>query len=152
MLATSRRCHHGPQAWSIPAAHHGLEFTQPFHDKRVVEFGLAIPGEFHVKAGRPRAIPLAALHDLYPPEFQQRMPSREYIGGDFGGMADRIRPYVLGEIDRMEKEGRLSRYFDFKRMRRMVAARSERESFNSKMGFRAFMYARFVEWFEGRNG
>lgn len=44
-----------PQA-SRAAAGHGLHFTRPFHDKRVVELGLAIPEDLYIKAGRPRAL------------------------------------------------------------------------------------------------
>ena len=60
------------QGFSIPAARHGLEFTQPFHDKRVVEFGLAIPEELYVKNGKTRYLARAALKDLYPPEYPDR--------------------------------------------------------------------------------
>jgi hypothetical protein len=42
------------QAYSISGAAHGLEFTQPFHDERVVEFGLAIPEALYFKNGKTR--------------------------------------------------------------------------------------------------
>ncbi len=41
---------------SIVAAAHGLELTRPFHDKRVVELGLAVPEDLYVKNGRPHGI------------------------------------------------------------------------------------------------
>lgn len=151
MLRVSRRVQDGPPAWAIPAALHGLEFTQPFHDKRVVEFGLAIPEELFVKNGRPRYLARTALADVYPPEFQDRLPSGEGIGPDFRRMAESIQPYVLAEIDRMEKAGRLSRYFDFPRMRRMITSYPRGTVYSAKMGLRAFMYARYVEWFRGHN-
>lgn len=146
-----RRMQETPIGWSIPASLRGLEFTQPFHDKRVVEFGLAIPEGLFVKNGRPRHLARTALADIYPPEFQDRLPSGEGIGPDFRRMAERIAPQVLAEIDRMEEAGRLSRYFDFSRMRRMVTSYPHGTSYNAKMGLRAFMYARYVEWFEGHN-
>ena len=100
-------------AGSVAAAAHGLEFTQPFHDKRVVEFGLAIPEALYFKNGKTRHLARAALKDLYPPEYQDRPPGNEGPLPDFMAMARRIEPRVLAEIERMEKAGYLTRYFDF---------------------------------------
>jgi asparagine synthase (glutamine-hydrolysing) len=147
-----RRMQDGPSGWAVPASLHGLEFTQPFHDKRVVELGLAIPDKLFLKDGRPRCIARAALADLYPPEFQDRLPTAgDGIGRNFRPMAERIEPYVLAEIDRMEKAGRLSRYFDFPRMRRMLTKYTQGTDFSARLALRAFMYARYVEWFHGHN-
>src|SRR5450755_2653909 len=41
-------------AGSLQAAACGLEFTQPFRDKRVVELALAIPEDLWIKSGRER--------------------------------------------------------------------------------------------------
>jgi hypothetical protein len=52
-----------------------------------------------------------------------RVPSgSDDLGPDFLMMAKRIEPRVLAEIDRMEKAGGLSRYFDFARMRAILSA------------------------------
>jgi asparagine synthase (glutamine-hydrolysing) len=56
---------------ALLAAAHGLEFTQPFHDKRVVELALAIPEKLHVRNGRDRNLARAAL-----PTYIQRNSSR----------------------------------------------------------------------------
>jgi asparagine synthase (glutamine-hydrolysing) len=151
MRQVARRTQDGPQGWSIAAAQHGLEFTQPFHDKRVIEFGLAIPEDLFVKEGRPRPIARAALADVYPAEFQDRLPDGEGIGPDFRHMAESIAPYLLSEIDRMEKSARLTRYFDFPRMRRMITHYPGGATHTAMLGVRAFMYARYVEWFHGDN-
>lgn len=141
---------------SIPAASHGLELTQPFHDKRVVEFGLAIPEALYVKNGRARYLARAALKDLYPPEFQDRPSGNDDMAPDFLMMAKRIEPRVLAEIDRMEKAGRLSRYFDFKRMRSMLSRRTIEQhvsgnEFDTQQAMLAFIAARYMEWFRGDN-
>jgi asparagine synthase (glutamine-hydrolysing) len=141
---------------SIPAAAHGLEFTQPFHDKRVVEFGLAIPEQLYVKNGRTRHLARAALKDLYPPEYQDRPPGNDDLGPDFLMMAKRIEPRVLAEIDRMEKAGRLSRYFDFARMRAMLTRRrieqhSSGNEYDTRQALLAFLSARYIEWFRRDN-
>jgi asparagine synthase (glutamine-hydrolysing) len=143
-------------AGSVAAAVHGLQFTQPFHDKRVVEFGLAIPEDLHFRNGRERHLARVALADLYPPEFQTRLPGNDDSGPDFLSMAKRIEPQVLAEIDRMDKAGRLSAYFDFPRMRRMLTRRradqhNSGNEFDTRQAMLAFLQARYIEWFSGAN-
>ena len=97
-----------------------------------------------------------ALKDLYPPEFQDRPPGNDSMGPDFLLMAKRIEPRVLAEIDRMEKAGRLSRYFDFARMRAMLTRRGIEQhasgnEFDTRQAMTAFIAARYVEWFWGDN-
>jgi len=157
MLRVLRRQQNIPaQAYSISGAAHGLEFTQPFHDKRVVEFGLAIPEELYVKNGKTRYLARAALRDLYPPEFQDRPPGNDDMGPDFLTMAKRIEPRVLAEIDRMEKAGYLTRYFDFPRMRAMLTRRridqhASGNEYDTRQALLAFLGARYIEWFRGKN-
>lgn len=144
------------QGYSVAGAVHGLEFTQPFHDKRVVEFGLAIPEELYVKNGKTRYLARAALKDLYPPEYQDRPPGNDDLGPDFLMMAKRIESRVLAEIDRMEKAGKLSKYFDFPRMRAMLTRRTIEQhasgnEYDTRQGQLAFLAARYIEWFRGDN-
>jgi asparagine synthase (glutamine-hydrolysing) len=152
-----RRVQNAPAVgYSVPAAVHGLEFTQPFHDKRVVEFGLAIPEELCVKNGKTRYLARAALGDLYPPEYQERPPGNDDILPDFLTMAKRIEPRVLAEIDRMEKAGKLSKYFDFPRVRAMLTRRTLEQhasgnEYDTQQAMLTFMAARYIEWFRGDN-
>ena len=157
MLRALRRQQNFPaQGYSVPAAPHGLEFTQPFHDKRVVEFGLAIPEELYVKNGKTRYLARQALADLYPPEYWDRPPGNDDMGPDFLTMAKRIEPRVLAEIDRMEKAGYLSRYFDFPRMRAMLTRRTIEQhasgnEYDTRQAQLAFLAARYIEWFRRDN-
>ena len=161
MRAALERMLHMQQNWavnpgSIPAAAHGLELTQPFLDRRVVEFGLAIPEELYVKNGRTRHLARVALKDLYPPEYQDRPPGNDDLGPDFLMMVKRIEPRVLAEIDRMEKAGRPVRYFDFVRMRRMLTRRSVEQhasgdEYDVRQALLAFITARYIEWFRRDN-
>ena len=157
MLRALRGQQNGPaQGYSISGAAHGLEFTQPFHDKRVVEFGLAIPEELYVKNGKTRYLARAALKDLYPPEYQDRPPGNDDMGPDFLTMAKRIEPRVLAEIDRLEKAGYLSRYFDFARMRAMLTRRTVEQhnsgsEYDTRQAQLAFLAARYIEWFRRDN-
>lgn len=141
---------------SISSAAHGMEFTQPFHDKRVVELGLAIPEELWMKHGRERHLARTTLKDLLPPPFQTRPPGTEDLQPDFLAMAKRIEPRVLAEIDRMEQAGKLTRIFDFAKMRSLLTRRQLHEhrsgaEFDVRQGMRAFVMARYIEWFTGGN-
>ena len=93
---------------AIPAAHHGLEFTRPFHDKRVVELALAIPDSLYFKDGRERHLAKLALADIYPAEFQSRDTYNDDRTPDFLAMVRRIEPQLLAEIERMERSPALA--------------------------------------------
>ena len=143
-------------AGSIPAAAHGLEFTQPFHDKRVVELGLAIPEELYLKNGKTRYLARQALKDLYPQEYQDRPPGNDDSSPDNLVMVKRIEPRMLAEIDRMAEKPYLSRYFDFPRMRKMLTRRkidqhASGHEFDINQAMVAFLAARYIEWFRGEN-
>ncbi len=140
---------------SIGAAAHGLEFTQPFHDKRVIELALAIPEDLQFRGGRPRYLAREALKDLLPPEFQSRGAENSDLSPDFMAMARGIEPQLLADIDRLEQSATLSRYFDFAKMRRMLiqpdtrsAARFETRT---RQAMLAYLYARYIEWFRREN-
>jgi asparagine synthase (glutamine-hydrolysing) len=138
-------------AGTLPAMH-GLEFTQPFHDKRVVELALAIPEDLYFRAGRPRFLARTALADLLPQEFQTRSRRNTQRIPDLMEMAKAQEPRMLAEIDRLEKIPRLTRYFDFRRMRRMVAQRpADRRNpwaaSRVRRAMRALVWALHVEWF-----
>jgi asparagine synthase (glutamine-hydrolysing) len=138
------------------AAAHGLAYTQPFHDKRVIELALAIPETLYMRGGRERYLARVALGDLYPPQFQTRRPEGDDAAPDFLSMAKRIEPEVLKDIDRMERAGKLSAYFDFPRMRRMLTRRrfgqhASGYEVDTHQALLAFLWARYIEWFRGDN-
>lgn len=140
----------------VEAASLGLEFTRPFHDKRVVEFGLAVPEDLDLKEGKERWLARVALTDFYPPEFQTRLPGNDGFGPDFLTVAKRIEPQVLAEIDRMENAGWLTRHCDFPRMRKMLTWRRAKGHDPSnqaavRQALLVFLQARYIEWFTGRN-
>ncbi len=157
MEQTLKRMHSGPgQTYSIVGAHHGLEFTQPFHDKRVIELALAIPEEYHLKDGLTRYLARKALKDIYPPAFQTRQPGTDNMTPNFLQDVKAMQPQVLAEIDRMEQSGKLSRYFDFAEMRRMlvgrpVGDRSRPGAAATGQAMLAFVTARYMQWFRGDN-
>ena len=136
----------------MEAAYHGLNLTRPFHDKRVVELALAIPEELYVKNGRNRYLACMALKDLYPPEFQTRWRRNDDEIPDFQRMAKSVEPQILADVARMEKSETLSRYIDFGKIRRLLAARPTAEDHNSGweqetlLALGGYLTARYIEW------
>ena len=131
-------------------AKHGLEFTQPFHDKRVVELALAIPEDLYFRDGRPRHLARTVLADVLPPEFQTRSWRNIPRLPNLLAMAKAEEPRMLAEIDRLKAIPRLAGYFDFERMRRMVVQRpSDRRNpwagGRVRSGMRALIWALHVE-------
>lgn len=142
--------------FALQSALHGMEFTQPFHDRRVVELALAIPEVFDLKDGKTRYLARKALKDVLPPEFQERLPHNDLRAPDFADMVERALPPILAEIDRMEKAERLSLYFDFSRMRKMFQTKPKsRHALQNPLHYfhavRALQWARYIEWFNGHN-
>jgi asparagine synthase (glutamine-hydrolysing) len=136
----------------MEAAYHGLDLTRPFHDKRVVELALAIPEELYVKHGRNRYLACMALKDLYPLEFQTRWRTNDDEIPDFQRMAKAIEPQILTDISRMEKSEALTRYIDFGKIRRLLAARPTADDHNSGweqetlLALGGYLTARYIEW------
>jgi asparagine synthase (glutamine-hydrolysing) len=144
------------QGPAIAAAAHGLQFTRPFHDKRVVEFALAIPDELAYRNGRERFLALEALGDLYPPEIRERPPGNDDEVPDFLAMAKRAEPRILADVERMEKAGRLPQYFDFALIKKMLRRRRVDEHASgweqdTLAAVRAYFMARYIEWFNRDN-
>lgn len=136
----------------MEAAYHGLELTRPFHDKRVVELALAIPEELYVKNGRNRYLACMALKAVYPPEYQTRWRKNDDEIPDFQRMAKAIEPQILSDIARMEKSDVLTRYIDFGKIRRLLAARPTADDHNSGweqetlLALGGYLTARYIEW------
>ncbi len=138
------------------AAAYGLEYAQPFHDKRVIEFALAIPSSLLLRDGLDRYLGRRALADLLPPEILQRpRKGRDDRIPDLAAVVGRERPQLLAEIARMEASPRLRAIFSFAKMRDMLRPPGGRDDGLPDMRFAravsALMQARFIEWFERDN-
>jgi asparagine synthase (glutamine-hydrolysing) len=141
---------------AIHAASYGLDLTMPFLDKRVVELALAIPDDLTFRNGRDRYLARKSLKDILPPEFQTRGSANDDLVPDYPAMIARIAPQILAEIDRMERQGRMGRYYDLPRMRRMLTGDDvpffkRRTRGAVEHAARAFIHARYVEWFNRGN-
>jgi asparagine synthase (glutamine-hydrolysing) len=139
----------------IPAAAYGLSLTRPFHDKRVVELGLAIPEELHVKDGLNRPIARRALADIYPQEFQHRDSKNVGMLSDDPAVLDQFTPELLAEANRLAKQSRLSAIFNFDTVRGLLSLPGPNESrwiiWRKSVAMRAVLLSRYVEWFNADN-
>ena len=138
------------------AAQYGMEFTRPFHDKRVVELALAIPDHLYFKNGRERHLARLALADVYPLDFQTRDTRNDDRTPDFVEMAQRIQPTLLAELERMERSASLKRIFNFAAIRRNLsgALPVDREPVQARRVVSAvqmLLWARYIEWFKREN-
>jgi asparagine synthase (glutamine-hydrolysing) len=141
---------------AVPAAHHGLEFTRPFHDKRVVELALAIPDSLYFKDGRERHLAKRALADIYPAEFQARDTYNDDRTPDFLAMVRRTEPQLLAEIERMERSPALANIFNFAKVRKLLTMRAleAQRGGHEPETVRAvsvLLWARYIEWFRRDN-
>jgi len=134
---------------AVAAAARGLDLTRPFHDKRVVELGFAIPEDLYVKNGLNRYLARVALADVYPPEFQTRGRKNEGVVGDDLAILDTATPELLVEAGRLAKSAKLVGYFDFERARRLL--RSGTNSAQKSAAMSALLTASFIAWFGGTN-
>lgn len=146
------------QGWAAIAATRGLDLTRPFHDKRVVELGLAIPDELLVRGGRVRYMARRALADIYPAEFRNRDRYSDLVLPDLDGMMDAAGQQLRDETDAMARDPALSRYVDFPYLKRAferppagqtwTTVRRQRRLVRALAGFAV---AKFVAWEQARN-
>lgn len=143
-------------AHATTAARYGMEFTRPFHDKRVVELALAIPDGLYFKDGNERYLAKRALADIYPAEFQTRGTYNDDLTPDFLAMVRRCESQLLAEVDRMERSPALARIFDFGNVRKLLTVRplAAQRGGNEQETLRAvsaILWARYIEWFRRDN-
>jgi asparagine synthase (glutamine-hydrolysing) len=136
------------------AAAHGLEFTRPFYDKRVVELGLAIPEALQFRNGLERHLARQALHDLLPTQLLARGPGNDAENPDMFRLARVTAASALAETRELDRGGRLSRYIDFDKLERMIANVDETKRGHHQrlaVAHATIGLARFIAWFDRAN-
>jgi asparagine synthase (glutamine-hydrolysing) len=136
------------------AAADGLELSRPFHDKRIVELGLAIPESLDFRNGLERYLARQAFADILPEPLLKRRPGNDAEQPDMFRMVKEGAPAALAEARRRDQSGRLSRYLDLDRIDRMIADADERnrpDHATLYLAARMTTLARFIGWFESRN-
>ena len=135
----------------ITSAVRGLEFTMPFHDKRIVEFGLAVPEALYFKGGCDRFLAHKAVADVLPPELlSRRWDKNDTLDPDFMEMLNDMRDETLDLIDSMAPNENLKKYIDFDRVRLALKSNACSKR-NTVLAYRAVLMGYFVRWFSGEN-
>ncbi len=149
-----RRASDMPPAAQTLAATHGLELTRPFHDRRIVEFALAIPEALQFRNGLERHLARTAFADLLPAALLASGPGNDAEEPDLFRTAHEGAAAALAEARAMDREGRLSRYVDFAKVDAMLRDLDETRLADHRrviVATLAITTARFVAWVDGRN-
>jgi asparagine synthase (glutamine-hydrolysing) len=136
------------------AAAHGLELSRPFHDKRIVELGLALPEDLQFRDGLERYLARRTLGPMLPARLLASGPGNDAEDPDMFRAASDAAPRALAEIRERDRDGRLSRLFDLNKLDAMLASVEEtRKADHFRLSFaaNAIAMARFVLWFERSN-
>ena len=135
------------------AAARGLDLTRPMMDKRVVEFGLAIPESLHVKNGQARYLGRRALADVYPVEFQTRRPNQDPFDPDFLDTLHAEQAALKAEFARLASNKSLGAYVDLDRMQNTIDALDAQQTSSraKRHALRALNAAKYIAWFTGQN-
>jgi asparagine synthase (glutamine-hydrolysing) len=135
------------------AAAQGLELVRPLLDRRLIEFGLAIPDKVQRVDGRYRALARAALADVLPGEFATRPHSQE-------SLLPQSRQILLGaaakmreDLERWRERPELWSHIEIERM--MTDLEPERvqraDAVQLAVVARIYLTARYIAWFHGLN-
>lgn len=146
--------------WAAPAmtnlaAQYGMDLTRPFHDRRIVEFALAIPDRLLFAGGRDRYLARLALADILPARLLASGSGNDAEEPDFFRMAAGVVPGALADIRAGDRDGRLARVIDFDRIADELTDIDETRLGDHRALYRAtfgVVLARFILWFERRNG
>jgi asparagine synthase (glutamine-hydrolysing) len=93
----------------------GIERRQPFMDKRLAEFCLALPSEQKLRDGWSRYIARQSLANILPVEVQWRSGKADHSANFNRGLATIDRNVLDGLI--LGKSGRIAEYMDVARLR-----------------------------------
>lgn len=137
---------------------HGFDVRDPFADRRLIEFALAVPEPLYRRNGVPRSFARAVFADRLPREIlQETRRGANNLG--WLRRLDRRRPQIAAEIERMEASPTASRLIDIPRLKRLLdqwpkdeqAAQHRVGDYNAALA-RAVHVGSFIRWVEGGNG
>jgi asparagine synthase (glutamine-hydrolysing) len=132
-----------------------LDLTRPFHDKRVVELGCALPDHLLFRDGRERWLARTVFADDLPAALIRRMPGNDGEQPDLIAMNVQAAPAMLAALDAVRNDDAVARYIDVNALAAMVrsGASEERLSERSRLNFamKALTTARFLAWLDRSN-
>jgi len=134
----------------------GMQLTRPFFDKRVIEFGAAVPPTMHVRDGWNRYLIRTAMGERLPPELLVRNRRNHATAPDFHRRVTRIQDQILADLDRLETGSSASEYVDFDRIRQIMRTRPPHNGASgwepeTPLAVQGYLMSRFISWFEGDN-
>ena len=144
----------GPPVQRILASAHGLEFSRPFHDKRVVELGLAIPERLQFRDGLERYLARQAFADRLPASLLSHALGNSLEDPDKFRMGKASAQDALTAARALDRDGRLSHYLDFDVLEDIIARvdqtrrKDHLDLHNATLKIAA---ARFIAWFDRSN-
>lgn len=144
-----------PPAQRILANAHELEFSRPFHDKRVVELGLAIPERLQFRDGLERYLARNTFADRLPASLLSHTLGNSLEDPDKFRMGKVSAPAALAEARALDRDGRLSDYLDFDTLGAIVAEvdpKQRKDHFALQYATIKIATARFIAWFDQSNG
>lgn len=147
----------GPPSPANMAAWHGLDFTRPYHDIRIVELALAIPEHLQFRDGRERWLARTALADCLPPSLIARKPGNTPERPGQEAMFAEALPSGLAVLEEAGPDSAASRYVDLGKLRAAIAeagstAQGWRNPITTSGAANSLLIARFVNWFSRGNG
>lgn len=132
-----------------------LDLSRPFHDKRVVELGLALPDRLLFRDGRERWLARTAFADLLPPALLERMPGNDREQPDMLPMAAEAAPRMIAALKALDDDSAYARYIDTAALERAVSTPASetrmRERVRLTFAMQALTSARFLAWLDRSN-
>jgi asparagine synthase (glutamine-hydrolysing) len=110
---------HRAEVWALVGARHGLAYTFPLLDRRVVEFALSLPSEFFVSGGFRRRPFRDAMQDVLPEEVRLRHQKYRPFPGRSLDLVD-AREALLARIAALADDARVRRLFDVEQLRELA--------------------------------
>lgn len=136
----------------------GIAIRDPFADRRLLEFALAVPEPLYRRNGVPRSFARAVFADRLPREILQE-PQRGANHLAWFRTLDRTRPQIAADIERMQTSATARRLLDLPRLKRLLddwpkdehAAQLRFAEYHAALG-RGLHVGSFIRWVEGGNG
>lgn len=154
-LETCRRQAAGGLGSSYNAMVADLDQSRPFHDKRVVELGCALPDRLMFREGRERWLARTAFADVLPQSLIDRMPGNDLEQPDLLAMTEEAAPGMLAALDAIGDDSAYARMIDRDVLERAVLGGASRERLSERVrltfAMRALTTARFLAWIDRSN-
>ncbi|WP_084250879.1 asparagine synthase-related protein [Sphingomonas pruni] len=153
-LEVCRRVSAGGAGGALATTEH-LDLTRPFHDKRIVELGCALPDRLVFRDGRERWLARTAFADILPQALICRPPGNDREQPDLIAMDIQAAPAMLAALEAVQHDSSVARYVDVPALAAMVRAGcsedSSRDRIRLSFAMNVLTAARFLAWFDRNN-